>query len=103
MHRRFLPRLAAPGSRATRVVLAAAAVALLASAPARAAYNFQSFSNPIDPTFNQLLGINNAGIIGGYYGVGSSAHPNQGYTLNTSGPVFTPENFPGSVQTQVVA
>jgi hypothetical protein len=103
MHQRFLPRPAAPGSRVTGFVLAAAAAALLASAPARAAYTFQDFSNPADLTFNQLLGINNAGMIGGYYGSGATGHPNQGYTLNPSGPVFTPENFPGSAQTQVVA
>jgi hypothetical protein len=54
-------------------------------------------------TFNQLLGINNAGVIAGYFGSGAAGHPNKGYKL------FPPygqgnyanENFPGSVQTQV--
>ena len=54
-------------------------------------------------TFNQLLGINNEGVIAGYFGSGAQGHPNKGYRL------FLPygqgnyanENFPGSRQTQV--
>ena len=56
-----------------------------------------------DLTFNQLLGINNSGVIAGYFGSGAQGHPNKGYQL------FLPygqgnyanENFPGSRQTQV--
>lgn len=56
-----------------------------------------------DPTFNQLLGINNEGRIAGYFGSGAPGHPNKGYTIT---PPFGQkdyhnENFPGSVQTQV--
>jgi PEP-CTERM motif len=56
-----------------------------------------------DPTFNQALGINSAGEIAGYFGIGSATHPNQGYTVMPpyAQPNFTNENFPGSVQTQV--
>jgi len=58
-----------------------------------------------DPTFNQLLGINDRGTIVGYYGSGEDAqHPNQGYW--TDSPYgqgnFRDENYPGSVQTQVI-
>jgi len=63
-------------------------------------YNFQTVMSPGDPAFTQLLGINNAGTIAGYFGDGSVV-PNSGFTLvlpNT----YTPENFPGSTQTQVV-
>jgi len=77
----------------------AALASWLASAPAQAGYTFQNVINPADPTFNQLLGINNSGLISGYFGSGAIGHPNQGYTY--SGGVFTPNNFPGSVQTQV--
>ena len=50
-----------------------------------------------------MLGINNQGVIAGYFGSGAQGHPNKGYLL------FPPygqgnyrnENFPGSVQTQV--
>jgi hypothetical protein len=63
-------------------------------------YNFQTYNDPADPTFNQLLGINNAGTISGYYGSGATGHPNQGYLLTTPN-TFTNENFPGSTQTQV--
>ena len=59
-----------------------AALALVAPVSATAAdYTFQTLNNGTDPTFNQLLGINNAGTIAGYFGSGSAAHPNKGYTL----------------------
>jgi probable HAF family extracellular repeat protein len=60
-----------------------------------------------DLTFNQLLGINNEGVIAGYFGSGQvvngTLHPNKGYTLNPpyGQGNFVNENFPGSVQTQV--
>jgi hypothetical protein len=67
------------------------------------AYNFSTLDNHNDPTFNQLLGINNEGVIAGYFGSGAQGHPNKGYLL------FPPfrqgdyrnENYPHSVQTQV--
>jgi hypothetical protein len=66
---------------------------------------FQDIANANDPTFNQELGINNAGEIVGYFGSGAAGHPNKGYTAiqpyNTQSD-FTNENFPGSVQTQVI-
>jgi hypothetical protein len=71
--------------------------------PQAAQWNLQTVDNPTDTTFNQLLAINNAGTIAGYYGIGSAAHPNQGYTVTVNGTTntFTSENFPSSVQTQV--
>jgi len=70
---------------------------------AHAAYVFQDIINNGDPTFNQELGINNAGEIAGYFGSGAPGHPNQGYTVVApyAQANFTPENVPGSVQTQV--
>ncbi len=67
------------------------------------AYSFQTVNNAQDPTFNQLLGINNFGDIAGYFGSGAAGHPNQGYLQLRSGDhrVFGAENYPGSVQTQV--
>ena len=67
------------------------------------AYRFSTLDNANDVTFNQLLGINNSGVIAGYFGSGAAGSPNKGYRL------FPPygqrnyanENFPGSVQTQV--
>ncbi len=64
-------------------------------------YNFQSVSNPNDVTFTQLLGINNASTIAGYYGSGAAGHPNKGFTLTLPN-TFTSENFPASDQTQVI-
>jgi hypothetical protein len=68
-------------------------------------YTFETLDNKRDLTFNQLLGIDDAGLIVGYFGSGASPqHPNKGYTLK---PPYTQmgdyhgENFPGSTQTQV--
>ena len=77
----------------------AAMASWLTGASAQAGPTFQTINNPADLTFNQLLGINNSGLIAGYFGSGAVGHPNQGYAY--SGGVFTPTNFPGSVQTQV--
>jgi hypothetical protein len=67
--------------------------------------NFTTLDDQADPTFNQLLGIDNKGEIAGYFGSGATGHPNKGYTLmppyNQNN--YTNENFPGSMQTQVTA
>ena len=71
--------------------------------PGAVKYTFTTLDNQTDPTFNQLLGINDSGIIAGYFGIGTKQSPNKGYTLaNPYGQSnYTNENFPGSVQTQV--
>jgi len=63
-------------------------------------YTFQTVQSPGDPAFTQLLGINNSSTIAGYFGDGSLV-PNNGFTLTLPNN-FTPENFPGSIQTQVI-
>jgi hypothetical protein len=86
--------------------VADAAPATPALANASSHYSFTTLGNPADPTFNQLLGINDFGAIAGYFGSGSPAatHPNKGYTLTPySASRFTNENFMGSRQTQVTA
>ncbi len=68
------------------------------------AYTFQTLNNNADPTFNQLLAINDEETIAGYFGSGlTAAHPNKGYTLTPpyGQGDYTNENFPTSVQTQV--
>lgn len=69
------------------------------------AYTFVTLDDHADPTFNQLLGINNHGKIAGYFGSGAAGHPNKGYTLTPpyGQGNYHNENFPGSVQTQVTA
>jgi Cu/Zn superoxide dismutase len=94
--------------------LAAGAVAVMTSASASpghaadmgahaagspAAYSFRTVDDAADLTFNQLLGINDSGVIAGYFGSGAQGHPNMGYLLTPGG--YRSENFPGSVQTQV--
>ena len=67
------------------------------------AAKFSTFDNAADPTLNQLLGINNRGLIAGYFGSGAQGHPNKGYLLAVRNGMstFQSENVPGAVQTQV--
>jgi CHRD domain len=122
------PHLRGPRSSSRRVglrvgvaavasgALAVGALALVPSAGASArrhnshsdsshstAFSFTTLNNNADPTFNQLLGINDDGVIAGYLGSGAAGHPNQGYQLQPphGQADYVSENFPGSVQTQV--
>ena len=65
---------------------------------------FNKIDNQNDPTFNQLLGINNRGQIAGYFGSGAAGHPNKGYLLNLThdASFFANENVPTATQTQVI-
>ncbi len=89
----------------TPALTAAARTSAIPQAAATA-YTFQHIASPHDPTFTQLLGINGHGAIAGYYGagqiLGGILHPNQGFTL-TLPSSYTAENFPQSMQTQVIA
>jgi hypothetical protein len=78
-----------------------------AAAPApiegSANFTFTTLDNEHDPTFNQLLGINDSGVIAGYFGSGEEGHPNKGYLLSQpyGQANYQNENFPHSEQTQV--
>jgi hypothetical protein len=82
---------------------ALAGPALATPQPTSPSYAFTTLDNQADPTFNQLLGINQAGTIAGYFGSGAQDHPNQGYLLVPpyGQGEYANDNFPGSVQTQV--
>jgi len=82
-----------------RCILLAAGLLVVPGA-AVAGYLITDVASPGDPAFTQLLGINNSGTIAGYFGDGMVV-PNNGFTLTLPNN-FTPENFPGSVQTQVI-
>jgi hypothetical protein len=58
-----------------------------------ATFAVQNVQFPTDPTFTQLLGINNGGTIAGFHGAVTA----QGFTLTLPNS-FTNQNFPGSVQ-----
>jgi hypothetical protein len=70
-------------------------------------YTFTTLDSSGDPTFNQLLGINDQQVIAGYFGSGTppTTHPNKGYTIDPpyAQANYSSENFPGSQQTQVTA
>ncbi len=88
--------LAAVASGALALTLAAPA---LASTQSSSGYHFRTLNDQRDVTFNQLLGINNEGVIAGYFGSGAQGHANKGYRASMGN--YANENFPGSVQTQV--
>ena len=88
--------LAAVASGALALTLAAPA---FASTQSSSGYHFRTLNDQRDVTFNQLLGINNEGVIAGYFGSGAQGHANMGYRLSMGS--YANENFPGSVQTQV--
>jgi hypothetical protein len=87
----------------TTLALAGAANAAQAGPATQTNYRFETLDNAHDVTFNQLLGINNKGLIAGYFGSGAQGHPNKGYRLNApyGQHNYVNENFPHSVQTQV--
>lgn len=97
------PSLASNGFQSMSQALPQAARKTATSPSTVETFQFQTIDNPLDPTFNQLLGINDAGTISGYYGAGTVGHPNQGYTVAPPyhKESFTPENVPGAFQTQV--
>jgi len=104
LFRRFVAAIAVAVVGILAITAVAAASPVQASSShAATAYTFKTLNNNADLTFNQLLGINNYGVIAGYYGSGASGHPNKGYTLKPpyGQGNYTNENFPGSVQTQV--
>jgi hypothetical protein len=92
------------GTQMKRLALAFGVALLVCATPilsrAGTIYNFQTVISPGDPGFTQLLGINNSGTIAGYYGDGTVV-ANNGFTLVLPNN-YTPQNFPGATQTQVV-
>jgi hypothetical protein len=73
------------------VVLGIAGAMTLGLGPAHAAYVFQQIIDPLNPTFTQALGINNASTIVGY----GNAVTFNGFQL-TLPSSFTRQNFPGA-------
>jgi hypothetical protein len=95
--------------RSPAVIASVASLTILAfsgaiSTTEAAGYSFVTInSTGGDGDFTQLLGINNAGTIAGYFGDGTVV-PNNGFTVKLpyGSADFSPENVPGAVQTQVV-
>jgi uncharacterized protein (TIGR03437 family) len=80
-----------------RPIVALAGLAVTVASGASIPYKYLEISYP-NATFTQLLGINNAGMIAGYY----DEDANKGFTLKLPS-AFTAENYPDSAQTQVIA
>ena len=101
--RRVAAAAVASGMLTAGVLAAGASAASASTLGAGPSYRFQTLDNAGDPTFNQLLGINDLGVIAGYFGSGAAGHPNKGYLLLPpyGQNHYLNENFPGSAQTQV--
>jgi hypothetical protein len=101
--RRLLRGAGVLGLAAGAVTGGLAAAGGVANASPPTSYHFATLDNSNDPTFNQLLGINNDGVIAGYFGSGMAGHPNKGYYLlqGRTQLDYRIENYPGSAQTQV--
>jgi hypothetical protein len=70
----------------------------------RDGYSFKTLDNPDDPTFNELLGINNLGKISGYYGSGSSSDPSVGDIVRKYGNSdYHQVRYPAAIDTVVSA
>ena len=85
------------------LALSAMALPAFAGPGVPAAYSFRTIDNGGDPSFNQLLAINNGGRIAGFFGSGLHGHPNRGYLVGKpyGANAFKAVNFPGSAQTAV--
>jgi hypothetical protein len=94
---------AAAGMATAGVAPALASPAAANGAKPAVSYTFRTLDNASDPTFNQLLGINNHGRIAGFFGSGAHGHPNKGYQLLPpyGQSDYRSENYPGSAQTEV--
>ncbi len=106
LHARRLALAAAGTVAAGTLAAGLTALPAAANASTRAPavhYAFHTYNNSNDETFNQLLGINNHGLISGYFGSGAIGHKNKGYLLKPPyrQADYVVENFPGSAQTQV--
>ncbi|MGC1381872.1 MAG: hypothetical protein WA814_12720 [Candidatus Baltobacteraceae bacterium] len=93
------------GSPGAPPTMGAASRSVPSQLPAVKQYTFATLDDQNDSTYNKLLGINNEGKLAGYYGNGSTGHPNRGYIVyRPYGPTnYRNENYPGAVDTQVWA
>ena len=78
-------------NRSRNSIVLSLGAALLLSGSAAQAQSFTNIIDPLNPTFTQALGINDAGEIAGY----GNATTFNGFTL-TLPSSFTRENFPGA-------
>lgn len=97
--------LAAADSYAQQTTTTTTTTTVAATTLEAGKYQLQAISDPADVTFTQLLGINAHKTIAGYFGSGQTVngvlHPNKGFVLTLPN-TFTPENYPNSMQTQVI-
>jgi hypothetical protein len=110
---KFRPHLLVTGfACALTLCIVAGTSALASAAPLSVArhtvstpsisYTLATYNDSEDPSFNQLLGINDQQVIAGYFGSGTATSPNKGYTLTPPYSQGDYRNENKGVQTQVV-
>ncbi len=77
--------------------------AQLARVSGTSGFNFMTVDDQADPSFNEILGINDGAKITGYYGSGSSSDPSVGYIVVApyGQNNFRKESYPGSLDTEL--
>src|SRR5579863_81515 len=66
-------------------------------------FNFMIVDDQADPSFNEILGINDGGRLVGYYGSGSASDPSEGYIVVAPYQQinFKKESYPGAADTEL--
>lgn len=93
------------GSQAGTTLQAPAAKSFEDSIGQELSFKFTTIDDPVDPTFNEALGINNGEKVAGFYGNGSPGHFNSGYLAYPpySSKNFRSEDYPSAMDTQVTS
>jgi hypothetical protein len=72
--------------------------------PRQATWRFERVDDPADPTFTQVMGVDNGGRIVGVSGSGAdTTHPKRGFAARAPFAAFAARTVPGAAQTQAVA
>ena len=71
-------------ARRAGLSIAACAAVLLSSGATAAGITFMTLDNPADLTYNQLLGINDSGLIAGFYGSGAMGASQPGVPVDAA-------------------
>jgi hypothetical protein len=104
----LLVALTACGAVGTTETPQAAAPALVRAAATRAVpgasgFTFTTVDDQADPSFNEILGIDDGGRLVGFYGSGSTSDPSEGYIVSPPYQQnnFRKESYPGAVDTEL--
>ncbi|MBV8344906.1 MAG: hypothetical protein JO190_07955 [Candidatus Eremiobacteraeota bacterium] len=99
-----LTACAGPGSDVPSAApLAHARSAAYERATGSSGFNFMTVDDPADPSFNEILGVNDGSKLVGFYGSGSASDPSEGYIVVSpfGSTNFREEAYPGAADTEL--